>query len=102
MRVEHFSFLGALSFMYLAECRPLDSRQAGKAPQVNLGYAKYEGTALGTGVNQFLGMRYAAPPLENLRFRAPEDPVHENGVQPAQAVSCTPHHSRDLRIPVWQ
>jgi len=47
-------------------------------PTVNLGYATYQGVALDDGVNQFLGMRYAAPPTGNLRWRAPEDPVHES------------------------
>ncbi|KAH8898789.1 alpha/beta-hydrolase [Thozetella sp. PMI_491] len=41
---------------------------------VNLGYAEYVGTALGSGVNQFLGMRYARPPLRDLRWRAPQEP----------------------------
>lgn len=55
-------------------------------PIVDLGYAKYEGTFLDVGVNQFLGMRYAAPPLGDLRWREPEDPVHKDGVQPAKEV----------------
>ncbi|MCJ1441907.1 MAG: hypothetical protein MMC23_002399 [Stictis urceolatum] len=50
-----------------------------KSPQVNLGYAKYQGTALPIGVDQYLGMRYAAPPLGDLRFRAPKDPLQERG-----------------------
>ncbi|KAJ7627439.1 carboxylesterase estA [Roridomyces roridus] len=46
-------------------------------PQVNLGYATYIGEALPAGVNQFLGMRFAAPPVGNLRWRAPVDPLVE-------------------------
>lgn len=30
---------------------------------VDLGYSKYQGTRLGVGVNQYLSVRYAAPPL---------------------------------------
>jgi hypothetical protein len=56
-----------------------------------LGYAQYEGTALDIGVNQFLGIRYAAPPLGNLRFRAPEDPVITHGVQDAKEVFTLPY-----------
>lgn len=89
MKFRNLACRGALSLAELIEGRPLESRQSNNLPQVDLGYAKYEGTALGTGVNQFLGMRYAAPPVGNRRFRAPEDPLHEYGVQPAQAVSCT-------------
>jgi carboxylesterase type B len=36
-------------------------------------------------VAQFLGMRYAAPPVGALRFRAPLDPLVQPGVQPALA-----------------
>ena len=89
MKFRHLACLGALSLGEFIQGRPLASRQPSNLPQVDLGYAKYEGTALGTGVNQFLGMRYAAPPVGNRRFRAPENPLHEYGVQPAQAVSCT-------------
>lgn len=89
MKFRHFACLGALSLAEFIEGRPRESHQSSNLPQVDLGYAKYEGTALGTGVNQFLGMRYAAPPVGNRRFRAPEDPLHEYGVQTAQAVSCT-------------
>ncbi|KAL2803088.1 Alpha/Beta hydrolase protein [Aspergillus granulosus] len=50
---------------------------------VDLGYSQYQGTALPSAVNQFLGMRYAAPPLGQLRWRAPQDPVQFLGVQSA-------------------
>lgn len=67
------------------EGRPLDEISP-SSPIVDLGYAQYEGTALDNGVNQFLGIRYAAPPLGDLRFRAPEDPVFTTGVQAAKEV----------------
>ncbi|QSZ31841.1 hypothetical protein DSL72_001410 [Monilinia vaccinii-corymbosi] len=41
---------------------------------VDLGYSQYLGTNSGTGVTQWLGIRYAAPPLGDLRFRAPQSP----------------------------
>ncbi|KFY70659.1 hypothetical protein V498_10282, partial [Pseudogymnoascus sp. VKM F-4517 (FW-2822)] len=44
-------------------------------PQVDLGYAQYQGSRLAIGVDQYLGMRFAAPPLGDLRFRAPQDPL---------------------------
>ena len=50
---------------------------------INLGYATYQGTSLEAGVNQYLGLRYAAPPLGDRRWRAPEDPVPEDGIQDA-------------------
>ncbi|PQE33279.1 triacylglycerol lipase protein [Rutstroemia sp. NJR-2017a WRK4] len=48
---------------------------------VDLGYSKYQGTNLGNGVSQWLGIRYAAPPLGDLRFRAPRDPLVNHKLQ---------------------
>ena len=47
---------------------------------VDLSYNSYRGTALPNGVSQWLGMRYAAPPLGDLRFREPRDPLPKRGV----------------------
>jgi len=41
---------------------------------VHLGYSSYNGVPLANGVTQWLGIRYAAPPLGELRFAAPQDP----------------------------
>ncbi|ROW04766.1 hypothetical protein VMCG_04733 [Cytospora schulzeri] len=57
------------------------------SPTVDLGYAKYRGTRLSGGVDQYLGMRYASPPLGDLRFRAPQDPRPESGIQNASNVT---------------
>lgn len=54
------------------------------SPLVRLQYASYEGTALANGVTQWLGLRYAAPPLGDLRFAAPQDPKPEYGIQQAK------------------
>lgn len=56
---------------------------------VDLGYSKYRGVAANGGVNQYLGMRFAAPPLGDLRFRAPRDPVYNATVQPAASFKPT-------------
>ncbi|ROV99811.1 hypothetical protein VSDG_02957 [Cytospora chrysosperma] len=53
---------------------------------VDLGYATYRGVRLAEeSVDQYLGMRYAAPPLGDLRFRAPQDPISESGIQNASS-----------------
>lgn len=65
-------------------------------PLVELSYSTYEGTPLSNGISQWLGIRYAAPPLGNLRFEAPKDPVVTEGVQTADAVSL------GLVAGVWQ
>ena len=54
---------------------------------VDLGYSKYRGTTLSSGVNQYIGMRYASPPVGPLRFRGPKAPLVTTGVQNATAVS---------------
>lgn len=54
---------------------------------VDLGYSKYRGRANSDGVVEWLGMRYAAPPVGPLRFSAPQDPESTEGVQSAAQVS---------------
>jgi acetylcholinesterase len=57
------------------------------SPRVDLEYASYTGTTLENGVHQFLGMRYAAPPIGNNRFRRAQDPLNETSVVSAMKVS---------------
>ena len=59
---------------------------------VDLNYTTYEGLRWSNGVNAFLGVRYAAPPVKDLRWRAPIEPVRtETGtVESAETVS-EPH-----------
>ncbi|KAF5512700.1 putative secreted lipase [Colletotrichum aenigma] len=54
-------------------------------PRVDLGYATYEGTALSNGVNQFLGMRFAAPPVGQNRFKLPQEVIQEHGIVSAKS-----------------
>ncbi|KAK7032667.1 carboxylic ester hydrolase [Favolaschia claudopus] len=55
-------------------------------PIVDLGYAQYQGSVNATtNVATFLGIRYATPPLGNLRFGAPQPPQNMSGVQQATA-----------------
>ncbi|KAH7328803.1 Alpha/Beta hydrolase protein [Stachybotrys elegans] len=53
-------------------------------PEINLGYATYRGNYLSNGISEFLGMRFAEPPLGDLRWRAPVDPKPVHGVQRAK------------------
>ncbi|BCR98192.1 uncharacterized protein AKAW2_31511S [Aspergillus luchuensis] len=95
------------------------------SPQVDLGYARYRGVRLPAGVDEYLGMRYAAPPLGQQRFRAPGDPSSTSFIQdafefgptcigvgeeisPLVGEDClfinvfTPSHATTLsRLPVW-
>ncbi|KAM3420542.1 Carboxylic ester hydrolase [Cercospora zeina] len=55
------------------------------SPTVSLNYATYAGSALSNGITQWLGMRFAAPPIGPLRFSEPQDPIEQtsNGTIPA-------------------
>ncbi|KAG1856414.1 Alpha/Beta hydrolase protein [Suillus subluteus] len=53
-------------------------------PIVNLGYAQYQGSVdTATNITSFLGIRYAAPPVGDLRWAAPQPPLTVSGVQQA-------------------
>ena len=58
---------------------------AAVSPLVHLNYTSYRGTVNGNGVTQWLGMRFAAPPLGDLRFAAPQFPSRSYGIQSADA-----------------
>ena len=52
-------------------------RRAG-GPVVGLDYATFEGVSTG-GVDKFLGIPYAQPPVGDLRFRRPRPPLPLSG-----------------------
>lgn len=53
-------------------------------PLVDLSYTSYQGVANPGGISQWLGIRYAAPPIGDLRFATPQDPPNNATVQSAQ------------------
>ncbi|KAG2147943.1 Alpha/Beta hydrolase protein [Suillus clintonianus] len=56
----------------------------GSASIVNLGYAQYQGSVdTVANITSFLGIRYAAPPVGDLRWAAPQPPPTVSGVQQA-------------------
>ncbi|KAM0343103.1 hypothetical protein ACHAPU_008851 [Fusarium lateritium] len=64
------------------------------APIVDVSYSKYKGKPLGNGITQWLGMRYAAPPIGELRFMPPQDPVRSRQVKDASKfkLKCVGDH----------
>lgn len=73
----------------------LASSVAAVPAQVDLGSVSYIGTPLENGISQWMGMRYAAPPLGDLRFMPPEDPPSRHEPQPADTVSPTLRRNAD-------
>ncbi|UZP35666.1 hypothetical protein NXS19_003482 [Fusarium pseudograminearum] len=54
------------------------------APIVDVSYSRYQGKDNGNGVTSWLGMRYAAPPIGDLRFMPPQDPIRSRQVKDAR------------------
>lgn len=105
-------WLRAAAFISVAASFPLHSSPTTVPTLIDLGYSKYQGSALDAGVNQYLGVRYAAPPIGDLRWRAPADPEVTNATQDASAfgpiclgigdVFPTPGEDEDcLFVNVW-
>jgi carboxylesterase type B len=55
-------------------------------PIIDLGYATYQGVYNETtNIQSFKGMHYAAPPVGDLRWRAPQPPISVTGMQDASS-----------------
>lgn len=64
---------------------------------IDVGYTKYRGVELSNGITQWLGMRFAAPPTGQLRFKPPQEPDREDGVRDANKV-CVSATLRTVQI----
>ncbi|KUI74433.1 Cholinesterase [Cytospora mali] len=69
-------YVSSLAFTALSTLMVVTPPQVGAVDlTVALNYSTYIGTGqAATGVTQWLGIRYAAPPLGDLRFMPPQDP----------------------------
>ncbi|TVY42441.1 Lipase, partial [Lachnellula occidentalis] len=65
---------------------------------VDLDYAKYEGVKQDDGISHWLGIRYAAPPVGDLRFRAPQTPCTNQTLQKADTYGTVCHSSPSISI----
>uniref|UniRef100_A0A8H7K424 Carboxylic ester hydrolase n=1 Tax=Bionectria ochroleuca TaxID=29856 RepID=A0A8H7K424_BIOOC len=84
----HFNSLIPIS-MLLASVSHASPTRTSKLPVVDLGYERHEAISYNssTEVYQFSNIRYAQPPVGDLRFRAPRPPLTnrneiQNGSQP--------------------
>ncbi|KAG0695772.1 Alpha/Beta hydrolase protein [Suillus ampliporus] len=74
----------ALSHALLALEALSSPANATSASIINLGYAQYQGSVdTATNITSFLGIRYAAPPVGDFRWAAPQPPSTISGVQQA-------------------
>ncbi len=55
-------------------------------PEIDLGYTKIQGLSYPNGIGQWLGVRYAQPPLGNLRFAEPQNVTANSTTQMATQV----------------
>lgn len=80
----------AATALVIAICLALrhqSKRDKGSDLFVDLGYSRYSGKSFKDGTTQWLGIRYAAPPVGSLRFAAPQDPLPNTTIQAANEVS---------------
>jgi hypothetical protein len=81
MSFPSWSYLLGLLFAVAVSSAPLPHEKI--STLIDLGYSKYQGTALSNGVNQYLALRFAAPPTGDLRWRAPAPALHTAEIQDA-------------------
>lgn len=68
---------------------------------VDIGYAQYQGAVVDSelGVSAWKGIQYGAPPVGNLRFVAPQDPVQTGLINATQyGATCPPSRPDDFTV----
>ena len=73
MLFNAFTFLSIVT-QWFSKGVPTVTTTRDGGPVVRLNYATFEGASTG-GVDSFLGIPYAQPPVGDLRFRRPKPPL---------------------------
>ncbi|KAH7416637.1 triacylglycerol lipase-like protein [Cadophora sp. MPI-SDFR-AT-0126] len=66
---------------------------------IDLGYTSYQGFVSSQGITQWRGIRFAAPPTGDRRFRNPQDPIVNKTLQLADTFGPSCLASEALTIP---
>ncbi|KAI6382934.1 hypothetical protein MCOR25_000444 [Pyricularia grisea] len=74
----------------LAISEKINSDMSLEGPMVDLNYTTYVGTTRQSGINVFLGMRYAEAPVGELRWRAPIEPSSDGNNRVSRAKEFGP------------
>lgn len=85
-----FIYLSLFDIMRLLAATALFTGVVALETLVDVSYTKYQGAALPNGITQWLGIRYAAPPIGALRFEPPQDPLQNKTIQLADQVRVWP------------
>ncbi|PSN73582.1 alpha/beta-hydrolase [Corynespora cassiicola Philippines] len=95
--MKHTSGLGS----FLAAAASLAPVVNAVGNLVDVGYAKYQGAVVDSklGVSAWKGIQYAAPPVGDLRFAPPQDPVHSGTINATRYPPiCPPSQPNDWTV----
>ncbi|KXJ90658.1 Alpha/Beta hydrolase protein [Microdochium bolleyi] len=88
MRSSSFTAWLAALIVPRVACR---ATAGSRLPLVDLGYARYQGLHdVSSGLNVWKGIRYAAPPIGQLRWQKPQPPLDESAIGVIEATELPP------------
>jgi carboxylesterase type B len=100
LKIASLAALSFLTWVSVSHARLIGNAST---PVVDLGYAQYRGNTSLTGTNTFYGIRYAQPPIGELRWQAPRDIEASNDYSPTEVLNAErPGPSCIQGTPAWR